>query len=321
MNHRGITPKQCTIEMNSMLSKCGLGVALAAMLVSVLSCGSGAKKKQRQGFGVGQEELLKDSALNANMQSIRQIFYSMPSPLETALILKRAGATYDERLLNHADNVPRYTTTRAMALNLGIYSTDLSYASLFDQTQSTITYMSASKKMAEGLGILNAIDDQTINRLEENVNNRDVIMETISETFLNTNSILEEDDRVAVGSIILVGGWIEGIYLATALVGDPSNSDPEFVGRIIDQKFSIEPVINLLAQNIDNEDVKLVMADVMEIKQVFDKMQIATSEVEVIPDANTNVTTLRSTNQSTIDTELFKQLKDKVMAIRTKYVS
>lgn len=304
-----------------MLSKYGLGMALAAMLASMLSCSPNAKKKQRQGFGVGQEELLKDSALNANMQSIRQIFYSMPSPLETALILKRAGATYDERLLNHADNVPRYTTTRAMALNLGIYSTDLSYASLFDQTQSTITYMSASKKMAEGLGILNAIDDQTINRLEENVNNRDVIMETISETFLNTNSILEEDDRVAVGSIILVGGWIEGIYLATALVGDPTSSDSEFVGRIIDQKFSIEPVINLLSQNIDNEDVKLVMADVMEIKQVFDKMQIATSEVEVIPDASTNVTTLRSTNQTTIDAELFKQLKDKVMAIRMKYVS
>ncbi|MBQ9470545.1 MAG: hypothetical protein IJU72_06305, partial [Bacteroidales bacterium] len=226
-----------------------------------------------------------------------------------------------EHLLNPADNVPRYTTTRAMALNLGIYGTDLSYASLFDQTQSTITYMSASKKMAEGLGILNAIDDQTINRLEENVNNRDVIMETISETFLNTNSILEEDDRVAVGSIILVGGWLEGLYLATTLVGDPSHADPEFMGRIIDQKFSIEPVINLLEQHLANDDVRAVRDDVMAIKQVFDQMQVATSEVEVVPNAITEVTTLRSSNQASMDPELFKQLRDRVVALRTKYVS
>ena len=87
------------------------------------------------------------------IKAAKQIFYSLPSPLETAMILKRAGAKYNEEILNSADNTSRYNTNKSMALNLGIYSTDLSYASLFDQTQASIRYMTASKKMAEGLGI------------------------------------------------------------------------------------------------------------------------------------------------------------------------
>ena len=99
-----------------------------------------------------------------------------------------------------------------MALNLGIYSTDLSYASLFDQTQASIKYMAVSKRMAEGLGILNAIDNTIVQRLEENVNNREAIMDIISESLLNTSSILEEDDRVAIGSVFSLAGGLRFIH-------------------------------------------------------------------------------------------------------------
>lgn len=289
------------------------------LMFFVLACSS--QKNRDKSLDVSKDELLADSSVSAGMQSLKQIFYSMPSPLETALLLKRSGAVYNEEYLNSIDNVSRYSTIRSMALNLGIYSTDLSYASLFDQTQSTIMYMTASKKMAEGLGILNAIDEQTIQRLEENVNNREVIMETISETFLNTNSILEEDDRVAIGSIILVGGWIEGIYIATSLVDDPSKSDNELIDRIVDQKFSLESVLNLLTQNIENDDVKNVYQDVLELQKIYEEVQISVSEVEVVPDKATNVTTLRSKNIASVSPEVFTKLKTKVKEIRSKYVA
>jgi len=86
------------------------------------------------------------------------IFYTLPSPLETAMLIKRSGAVYDEDLLNPVTSVNQYQTNLKMALNLGIYSADLSYASLFDQTQTTIQYIGVAKKLADGLGILQAID-------------------------------------------------------------------------------------------------------------------------------------------------------------------
>ncbi|NJK94535.1 MAG: hypothetical protein HC905_06055 [Bacteroidales bacterium] len=85
----------------------------------------------------------------------------MPSPLESASLIKSSGAVFDEKLLNDVASTSKYTTNKSLALNLGIYTTDLSYASMFDQTQITITYMDAAKKMADGLGILEAIDKST----------------------------------------------------------------------------------------------------------------------------------------------------------------
>lgn len=291
-------------------------IMMIAFAFMIFSCTSETNKKDR--IEVEVEDVSIDDAVKAGVQTARQIFYSLPSPLETAMILKRSGALYNPEILNSVDNISRYTTTKGMALNLGIYSTDLSYASLFDQTQASIKYMNASKKLAEGLGILNAIDNEIIQRLEENVNNREAIMDIISETLLNTNSILEENDRVATGSIILVGGWIEGLYIATSLVDDVTKTDNELIDRIIDQKLSLGTVINLLEQHKTNADVQDVLVDIVELNSIYNKIQISVSQVEVISDSGS--TTLRSKNVVSVNPAIFKELKDKVAQIRTKYV-
>lgn len=293
--------------------------AMAAMAVLAISCK--CNRESEQMLQVSEEQGAADSALVSSIESVKQIFYSLPSPLETAMILKRSGATYNEELLNPIENASKYNTTKSMALNLGIYSTDLSYASLFDQTQATIKYMTVSKKMAEGLGILNAIDNSVIEKLEENINNRDVILETISETFLNTNSILEEDDRVAVGSIILVGGWIEGLYIATSLVEDINKVDNEMVDRIIDQKLSLQTVLKLLEQSNSNADIRELYSDMLELEKVYNDVKITVSDVKVIQDGKSKVATLKSKNVTTVSPEAFKKLKTKVIELRKKYTA
>lgn len=293
--------------------------AIAATAVLAISCK--CNRESEPMLQVSQEQGAADSALVSSIESVKQIFYSLPSPLETAMILKRSGATYNEELLNPIENASKYNTTKSMALNLGIYSTDLSYASLFDQTQATIKYMTVSKKMAEGLGILNAIDNSVIEKLEENINNRDVILETISETFLNTNSILEEDDRVAVGSIILVGGWIEGLYIATSLVEDINKVDTEMVDRIIDQKLSLQTVLKLLEQSNSNADVRELYSDMLELEKVYNDVKIKVSDVKVIQDGKSKVATLKSKNVTTVSPEAFKALKTKVVELRKKYTA
>ncbi|MCK7536378.1 MAG: hypothetical protein MZV63_38060 [Marinilabiliales bacterium] len=77
------------------------------------------------------------------------------------MLIKSAGARFDENLLNPFQNVNNYVTNKSMALNLGVYTCDLSFASLYEQTQLIIDYMNAAKKMADGLGILKAIEQAT----------------------------------------------------------------------------------------------------------------------------------------------------------------
>jgi len=167
-------------------SKAPLSIVLATALL-IFGCKGGNKNTSNE---VAIDTAGLGTDIFEDISHAKQIFYSLPSPLESALLIKSAGASYSETLLNPVNNVGNYTTNKSMALNLGIYITDLSYASLFDQAQTTIKYMEVSKKMADGLGIIDAIDKNTMDRLEENINNRDVILDIISETFMSSTAFL-----------------------------------------------------------------------------------------------------------------------------------
>ena len=63
----------------------------------------------------------------------------------------------------------KYQTTRARAINLGIYGTDINYASMFNQTQETLFYVKCAKTLANNLGVMNAFDKETLDRIEGNI--------------------------------------------------------------------------------------------------------------------------------------------------------
>ncbi len=293
--------------------------AILIIAVSMAGCGSEKRKS-------GSDELsLSESEINAgileDVNSAKQIFYSLPSPLETAMLIKNAGASYNEDLLNSVDNTSNYTTNKSMALNLGIYTTDLSFASLFDQTQTSIRYMNAAKRMADGLGILDAIDNNTIDMLEENINNRDRIMDIISETFMNSSSFLTENERPALASIVLVGGWVEGLYIASSIVGDANIEGNKLVGRIVDQKLSFDIVMHLLEDNKDNIDVAEILTEISDLKSTFDKIIITTTSIQAVPDEESNVTVLKSKSTIEITPEVFQELQEKVKMLRSNFIS
>ena len=307
--------------MGKTISKIFTSGTFIVILVCFLltDCQSNKNRTGGDEFGLDSTDFSQD--LLQDIDNAKQIFYSLPSPLETAMLIKTAGAAYNEDLLNPVSNAEKYTTNRSKALNLGIYTTDLSFASLFDQTQTSIKYMNAAKVMADGLGILDAIDNTTIEQLEENINNRDRIMDIISDTFMNSSSFLTENDRPALASIVLVGGWVEGLYIATNLVGDESIQNNKLVERIVDQKLSFNIVISLLDENKDNEDVAELLAEINDLKLTFDKITIRTSEIKAVPDEETNVTVLKSESRIRITDEIFQELSEKVKVLRTNFIS
>jgi len=208
-----------------------------------------------------------------------------------------------------------------MALNLGIYTTDLSYASLFDQTQITLNYIEVAKKMADGLNILDAINETTIQSLEDNINNRQKIIDIISETLLNSSSYLSEKGLESTATIILVGGWVEGLYIATSLVGEESIEENELVQRIVDQKLSVDFMVSLLQEATDDPDAQSVLKDIKVLKTIFDKIEITQGENTAVTNPETNVTTLKSNSSNNLTKEVYEELAAKVNEIRNSYIS
>ena len=294
---------------------------LFLMLGLILTGCNRGTKTEGEGSGDFEASGTLDAETQEQLNTAKRIFYSLPSPLETAMLIKNAGARYNEELMNPVSNTSKYITSKSKALNLGIYSTDLSYASLFDQSQATLDYIVAAKEMADGLNILDAIDEETVNQLEEQINNRDAIIDIISETLMNSSSFLKENDLEGTASVVLVGGWVEGLYIATSLVNENELEDNKLVERIVDQKLSLDIMINLLKSSPEDQDAQAVLEDVKALKTIFDKITINQGEVTTVEDPETNVTTLKSESSIKITNRVFTELKTKVIEIRSSYIS
>ncbi|GAO28653.1 hypothetical protein [Geofilum rubicundum] len=297
---------------------------LLPVLVFIFSFGCTCQQQKSEKSA--EDEIVRsvtiDDQLLEDFNKSKLIFYSLPSPLETAMLIKRSGANYNPGLLNDLANGSRYNTNMKMALNLGVYSADMSYSSLFDQTQSTINYMGGARQLAERLGIMEAIDEETIRRLEQNMNNREVVMDIISETFMNSNAYLTEQDRPAIAVMVLVGGWMEGLYIATQLTEGSMETNPKLIDRIVYQKLALQTVINLMESHKSNADISFLMERLNELKAIFDEIKIVTtSDVEAETHPEQKMTILRSEAETFITQDTFERLVKKVSEIRAEFVS
>ncbi len=296
------------------------GILLLALLFAgmLIGCSSGGSKAAKDETAT---VIPKDNtAVYEDIKQAEKIFNALPSPLESAMLIKSAGAKFDNALLNPVGNVSKYVTNKSMALNLGIYTCDLSFASMYEQTQLIIDCMSSAKKMADGLGILKAIEQSKIDELEENINNSEKIMEIVSETFMNSNSYLADNGQPAIAAMVLVGGWIEGLYISTQLVDMKDFNGNKLVGRIIDQKLSIDILFNLLNSSKGNPAVDELLVQIQQLKVVFDKIKITTSAIRPEVDKNTNTTILKSEVKTDMTPEVFKELSTVVGEIRSSFI-
>jgi hypothetical protein len=303
-------------------NRIGTGFLAAIIVCTALlsGCGSGGGDKKPKKAETENAPLKDNTQAIQDVKQAEKIFQALPSPLESAMLIKSAGAQFDRRFLNPVENQNKYTTNNSLALNLGIYTCDLSFASLYDQTQLIITYMNAAKRMANGLGIMDAIQQSTIDRLTENINNTQVILDIVSETFMNSNSYLSDNDQPAIATTVLVGGWMEGLYIATQLVDPKEFNGNKLVGRIIDQKLSIGILLDLLEKNKEVPNIAGLITQMNRLNAVFLKININAKPIRTEIDKNTNTTILKSEVTTDMSLATFKELTAVVAEIRGTFV-
>src|SRR4051812_2598450 len=91
----------------------GSTAALVAMFL-LTSCG-GEKSDDK-------DELLDDTdTVKSSVLNVAGELFSVPSPIQTALLLQKSGITYDRNVLSKHQNANNFSTDFSRALNLGIY--------------------------------------------------------------------------------------------------------------------------------------------------------------------------------------------------------
>src|SRR6218665_630702 len=244
--------------------------------------------------------------------------FSIPSPIQTAFLIKNSGAAYNKDILNPASKSSQYSTNFSKALNLGIYGADLGYVTIYDQTQDAIGYLNGAKKLADELGVSGAFDAKTLENFQKNLGNKDSMLAMVGVAYRSSDSYLKNNDRSDVSGLVLAGGWIESLYFATNVYKTKPNEDVKH--RIAEQKSSLQSLIKLLTPFYSQPEYTEFIDNLNDLSTVFDGVEFQYKYEKPTTDADKNITTINSKTEVKITPEQIESISQKIKSIRAQVV-
>ena len=248
------------------------------------------------------------------ISAIKNVYYSLPSPIEMAMVVKKYSTEFPHDSLHQTSLASNYTTTKAMALNLGIYSADLAFFSIYEQYQLSTDFFNTIIELANKLEIVEGINDTLITEVEANIDDPQAIKELLAEAFFKSDAYLKENDKEYVASMILSGAWVESLYiLSNFLEGQDDTSDIYYL--FIDQRLVLENVRKITSAIVD--DQVATMLDELQI--MFDDC-VVISQTEVL-DPYTDSMRTKTVVEYNVNIDNITEIRKKISKIRKIFVS
>ncbi len=244
--------------------------------------------------------------------------FSVPSPVQTALLIKEVGATFNGELMNDPKTATNYSTNFKKAMNVGVYGTDLGYVTIYEQTQEAISYLTAVKSLADELGVTSAFDMALMERFQKNIGNKDSLLRLTTDAYRSADAYLRNNEQNEVGSLILAGGWVEGLYLAVNVANE--TNDAAVIRRVGEQKSTIDNLIQLLTPYYDKPGYTEFIDKLNDLSNVYNGIETSYSFVQPTHDAENKITTINSTSEVKVSPEQLKEITEKITAIRNDVV-
>lgn len=242
-----------------------------------------------------------------------QIF-SIPSPVQTAILIKESGADFDETYLNPKGNADRYSTMFQKAMNLGVYGADLGYATIYENTNTSLDYLTSVRTLAQEVGVENAFDESLINRFTANSTNQDSMLVFISEAYQAADNYLKENDKSNEAGLVLAGGWIEAMHFSCNVAESGSE---ELKARIGEQKSTLKSLIDLLhSLDVNGADFEEFVYGMEDLYGIFDEVNSVYKYVEPQTYAEKKLTIFNSTNEVTISDDILSGIAVQVADLR-----
>ncbi|MCQ2203009.1 MAG: hypothetical protein MJZ15_01055 [Bacteroidales bacterium] len=233
--------------------------ALAAM--TLVSC-AGGNKSNNDNAVITKENVAEE---------VRDFVYPLPTAFQITDMLNEIGADYMLTLCNDDAAVDKYLTESKRAINLGVYSADVCYASTYNQHQTVMVYMEAIKKLIDDLDMTQAVDPELPSKIENNENNKDELTNLITDSFYDAYDYLNKNERGPVSLLIVAGSWTEGLYLATH-ISEYTFNNKEMVKIVMSQKEPLMKLVELLNKYKGVENIDNMLADLAPLHAIFSQV-------------------------------------------------
>jgi len=195
--------------------------------------------------------------------------YPIPTSYDITKLIYQSGAPYILSLSNGPEKAGEYITQRDKVLNLGVYAADLCYATTYMMKQATMNYLEASKTLIDDLGISTTFNITYAERIEDNIDDRDSLIQVVTESFDDTWNYLVENKQDVLARLVVCGSWIEGIYI-TSNVAAKAIDNTAFLEALARQKNSQNELVGLLEPVKDVEEVAELYEGLSEIQEYYE---------------------------------------------------
>lgn len=235
---------------------------LFTMTLLLFSCGGTEKTED-----IISEDETSETSSDESKFNAQNVFNTVPDRDLVMKLISENRLEYDPDFLNNPQAVNNYVLEAVKAVNLGIYGSDLSIASSFDQTQESMIFLKCVNILAMQLGVNSAFDQKLFERIDANESNKDSVIEIVTGAFKRVDEILKVNNRPATAAVILSGCWIEGLYVSCQIA--QKSGAQSVIKTIIGQRESLNNLIVMLEGVTLEESSINMLADLRQLHKAF----------------------------------------------------
>jgi hypothetical protein len=289
-------------------------------LILILSCSCEQKINEKETFVPVFSTYKNDSASLASPESRYVIYYGVLTPVEVCEIFNRLGVSYDSNALNPVSNSDEYLSSSKAALNEGVYGVDFGYLKMFGVGQEMVKYMMTIRNMSNKLGIPDEYITQPIRQIQNDMSEPDTIILLMNKVYTRIENHLRESGRESTAGLMVMGGWIEAMYIATQIAYNPDKPDPEVVQKIAEQKYTLTSLLSFMKNYYDDPVVVYYTKKLKYLKHYFDSFEIYFREGDLEIDTTKQVF-LSSGSEMTITVGTLNKIRDYIAGLRNEIVT
>lgn len=245
--------------------------------------------------------------------------FSIPSPLQTALLIRRSGMPYAKEMPLATEAAAKFAAKQQRALGLGMYGADLAYVTIHKDGQRALKTLQTIEQLSSQLELSNAFDKALLDRFKKSLNSEDSLLRLTGTAFREADGYLKSNERNDVSAWVLAGGWVEGMYLTIGQAG--GKMDQAVVDRIGEQKHTLDDLIALLEQTDTEKSATALIASLKDLQGAYSGVSSTYQYQQPTTDVAKKTTYINSVTKTTIAADQVKAIGEKVKAIRSTIIA
>ncbi len=245
-------------------------VPLSMMVIGNFSCSS-EKGPDTNGNDSTHDTITVVDGTDSIKIRFKQLVSAMPVPFDMLKKFSGAHLPFRGEILNIPERAVSYNGAGYQAMNLGIYGADLAYMISQDKLAESAPYLKSIRRLSDAIVVPTAFDLKLLKRYDANLDQKDSLQSLMQTSYKRIDSTLQGNDRLALATLVLTGGWLESMYLTTQHINGEQQNEKNKVlfDMLAVQQPYAENITGLLGSFPNDSICKNLHADFLILKKAL----------------------------------------------------